>query len=374
MTRDQQPILLGDLAQVFLMPYLEATETLFRKALKTIDGDADCRILPAADLGIPHEVTRLAGGFATGCFVDWQCKTPVIPVDTTVNVDTSSIFLIRDDISRVFNSVAIADLVEFTTNTSYVWNFNKGNHFISFARRRSDGHFALILHSNEKEFKYQANGLVPVPGNWFTGDLKTWTDGDRYIRLLIGDKATHFALVAKMLEDFTVLRHRFFALQLCGSSTRVVNESHSHHYYMPTASSVALGVYLCREGEVVPVFSRLGHAISLFRAEAGGENSVQTASGERLLVPHGWGKTSRVPMNVRIGSSDISVNGRAYPIIPKASIGNHPDLDVRDFSTGDNRSSTFFDKIAHWCRGTVVDEFDQLMSYSSAGVVDHREP
>lgn len=359
----------GDFAQEFLIPYITETERIFRNALRTLDRSADCRIVGAADLCIPHDVIRLAGGFATGCFVEWSCDVPVIPVDTTVNIDTSSIFYIDEDLGGQFTPETFADLIEVTTSgSSYVWNFNKGNHFISLARQRSDGQLALIFHSNEKEFKYQTNGLVPVPGNWFWDDIQVFRSDDRYIRLLVGANATHFASVAKMLEEFNIQRHRFFALQLCKKVSKIVGERHDHHYFMPTPSSVAMGVYVCSPGDVVPVFSKPGGAIPMFAADGGGANSV----GEKVLVPHGWGKTSSKPLSVSLEDGRLNVNGLRFHIAPRESLGKHPDLLLRDFSSDPTAEDGFFAKVQSFCPGRVVDVFDQIVSYSQFGVCAHQ--
>ncbi|MCF2435265.1 hypothetical protein LV779_14035 [Streptomyces thinghirensis] len=44
----------------------------------------------------------LAEGFATGCLVEWACRVPVVPVDTTMNIDTSSVFWLDGDPAEVF--------------------------------------------------------------------------------------------------------------------------------------------------------------------------------------------------------------------------------------------------------------------------------
>ena len=72
-------IVKGDHAQAFLLPYLAHTEALLRSALKELDPAADCQILPAADLGIPADVLRLAGGLATGLLRKWDCRVPGDP-------------------------------------------------------------------------------------------------------------------------------------------------------------------------------------------------------------------------------------------------------------------------------------------------------
>src|SRR5690242_14908664 len=96
------PILEADNAQEFLIPYLQRSEQRLRSALRELDPASECQIVPAADLCFPHDVIRIAGGFATGCVVEWRCAVPIIPVDTTVNIDTTSIFWLSDDVSHDF--------------------------------------------------------------------------------------------------------------------------------------------------------------------------------------------------------------------------------------------------------------------------------
>lgn len=87
--------LLGDTTQKVLLPYLKETEILFNVALRKHDSQGFCRIYPSLDLGFPNNVQRLAGGFATGMLVTWNCGINIIPIDATVNVCTSSVFCLR---------------------------------------------------------------------------------------------------------------------------------------------------------------------------------------------------------------------------------------------------------------------------------------
>src|SRR5947209_1093545 len=226
------PILAQDHAQEFLIPYLQQSELCLKAALRELDSSSDCQIVPAADLCFPHDVIRIAGGFATGCVVEWQCSVPVIPVDTTVNIDTTSVFWLSDDISQQITEDEFTLLQKrIEGESSYMWNFHKGNHFITFFRSRASGRPALVIHSNEKEFKYQFNGLMPVDGNWFMDSVRTFRYGESaYMRLLIGPKAVLFAEIAIMLERYNIDRHRFVANVLLRSRCEVLEEYHKHHY------------------------------------------------------------------------------------------------------------------------------------------------
>ncbi|MFF3242265.1 hypothetical protein ACFYWY_00700 [Streptomyces sp. NPDC002870] len=367
-------ILPGDPAQKFLIPHLEKTERVLRSALRKMDPEAECKITPAADLCVPHDVIRIAGGFATGCLVDWQCAVPIIPVDTTVNIDTSSIFWLSDHAADTWTAQRFDELrAIIDQSSSYEWNFHKGNHFIAGVVRESDGQPGIVIHSNEKEFKYQYNGLMPVPGNWFMDDVVVHEQDDHYVRLLVGPKATLFAQIALDLEPFNINRHRFLATLLTEGGAHIQDEYHKQHYYMPSSTAVAIGCYLCQPGEVVPVFSKPGADIHLFECHDGGQNQILCLNGERsLIVPHGWGKTFANDLLVTRGEKILNVNGVSFEVAPKVTLGAHPDLMVRAFSEDPGDPQSLYAKMREHTPGRVVDRLHQVSSYSKAGYVRHR--
>lgn len=366
-------IIVGDHAQQYLIPHIRRTEILFREALRTLDPAADCVITAAADLCLPHDVIRIAGGFATGCVVDWSCSVDVIPVDTTVNIDTSSIFWLDDDPYARFDSGRFETLrAAIETDSSYEWNFHKGNHFISLVRSRKDGRSALMIHSNEKEFKYQLNGLMPVGGNWYMHDVVVFRRGSSYIRLLVGNKAAVFHKLAMDLEPYNINRHRMIATMLLDGIANIDGEYHKHHYFMPTKTTVAIGCYLCHPGEVVPVLSRLGEDIHMFKCESGGQNGITLHDGTKwLLVPHGWGKTATDPVEVVYDEMLFTINGQTFPVLPKATLGIHPGLVVREFDPDPKSPLSLFSMISTHTPGAVVDTLEQRCSYTKAGFQTH---
>jgi len=363
------PIVSGDHAQELLIPHLGQTERLFRDALRTLDKNADCQIYPAADLSIPYDAIRLAGGFATGCVIDWDCSVPIVPIDTTMNIDTSSIFWLRGDPGEAFSATAIDDLrTRIELDSSYEWNLNRGNHFILLCRREVDGRMALVLHSNEKEFKDQYNGLNPTPGNWYENSIRTFGDAGS-LRLLVGKKAELFAGLAHMLEDFNILRHRFIATMLLDGVCAIEEESHKHHYFMPTTSSAAIGCYLCSPSEEVPVFSTLGNPISIFRAGAGGKNEIDLGGyGRAIVVPHGWGITTRRQVTMERGVGVLVFNGRRYPLRAGVSLLDDPDVVPRVFQGG---GEEFLSEISHHAPGEITATLAQIASYSRHGFRTH---
>lgn len=365
------PLAGTDHAQQFLLGHLRRTEELFLSALRDLDPTASCQISAAADLCLPHDVIRIAGGFATGCLVQWSCSVPVLPVDTTVNIDTSSIFwLDRAALPNAEDFERLRRRIEL--DSSYEWNFHKGNHFISFSRTRSNKRHALVIHSNEKEFKYQFNGLMPVPGNWFMDDVRVFRRGQHYLRLLIGDKVLLFRRIADMLQRYNVVRHRFLAEVLLSGRAQVEQEYHKHHYFMPTEESVAIGCFLCAEGEIVPIFSRPGGDITLFAPASGGSNLVLLPGVDKgLLVPHGWGKTIAGPVELAYDEQLLTLNGHSFNVEPRVTLGVHPDLIVRAFSDDPLDPNSLFSRMAQHTPGRVTERLQQLSSYSRVGFVNH---
>jgi hypothetical protein len=357
-----------DPTQAYLIQVLHETEEILLEALKTLDINSKCQIIAAADLGFPHDVIRLAGGFATGCFVEWQCSEPFIPVDTTVNIDTSSVYKLEENIIDSITEETFQDLVNKLEKSSYINNFQKGNHFISFGVAIETGEPYLVIHSNEKEFKYQFNGLMPVDGNWFMDDVITYSKGARYIRFLTGRKAELFSDIAKSLEQYNIMRHRFianFISDFCG----IKSVSDTHHYFMPSKYSVALGCFLAEPGDILPIFSAPGKNIHLYKVSSGGENSLDFINGgdSKLLVPHGWGKRAKSNPKIEWDNKNLIVNDISFPIEPLESLGKHPDLIIRDYSTNLSDSNNYFSQISSYCPGEVILTIEQKASFCRQG-------
>lgn len=365
----------GDVAHRLLLPFVTETEALLQAALTSIDSNASCRIIPAPDLGFPHDVIRLAGGFPTGCLVEWNCSIPFVPIDTTVNIDTSSIFVLDRDISHDIDADTFEWLRGKFEASSYIFNFHKGNHFVSCGRMVSADKSVLVIHSNEKEFKYQFNGLMPAEDNWFSDQVKVFRRNDRYIRYIVGDVADLFADMAQSLERYNVLRHRFVAHLLTQDRARILSQEDHHHYYMPTRQSVAIGCFPVAVGVRVPVFSRPGRNIAIFEPAKGGHNSLgESPFGKDLvLVPHGWGKTCIDGTNFSIDYDrrSFDLSGRSYDIKTLVSLGKDERLQLRDFATNDARPDGFFGQIAHHCPGRVVDQIVQTASFTKNGFERH---
>lgn len=365
----------SDPAHELLKPFIQETQELFLNALQQFDKSAECRITPAVDLGFPHDVVRIAGGFPTGALVEWNCDIPILPIDTTVNIDTSSVFYLEDDISEEIEISIFESLKRKMEDSSYLFNFHKGNHFISFCKTEKESKPLLIIHSNEKEFKYQYNGLMPVKGNWFMDDIKTFRKNNRYIRLLVGDKANLFIDIAKMLEEYNIRRHQFIAQLIIEGKTRIIKQVDDHHYYMPNRNSVAIGCFPVKHGSIVPIFSKLGRDIFFFKPEVGGCNEINLLGTDEkiLLTPHGWGKTCEENINFTIDFENelFNLSGVEYKIETLISLGKDKRLTIREFSSDPSSPDSLFSQMSSNCPGEIVDRVHQLCSFSQYGFNRH---
>jgi hypothetical protein len=360
-----------DPAHRVLVPYLRESERLLQNAVTQIDPSGDAQITLAADLSFPHDVMRLCGGFATGIFVEWRCDVPFLPVDIAMNVDVSSVFLLHDDWASQLGAHDFQRLRETFASSSYVFNFHKGNHFISAGLSELEGP-VLVVHSNEKEFKFQSNGLVPVAGNWFADKVQEARADGRRLRYLSGEPAARVIALARSLNEYSIERHRFVASVL-GKFAGWRDESHDIHYFMPTPQSACLGSFLCQPGDVVPIFSAPGCPIDLFQVEAGGENMVRSINADHawLLVPHGWGKTALADTEIRVQSDGCAIDNRWYVAEPQVSLGKDPGLVKRLFATDPASPDSMASCMKQHCPGQVVGQIRQLVSYSREGFCRH---
>jgi hypothetical protein len=355
-----------DLAQTGLLEHLAQTEHLLRQELRKIDHTADCEVIAAADLGIPYDAIRLSGGFATGCFVQWNCRIPVVPIDITMNIDTSSVFWVSESSIDCFtkkNLSTVRDKIEM--RTGYEWNFDEGNHFITLTQEELSGCFAIIIHSNEREFKNQYNGLCPTDNNWFARDVVVSDDGR--LRLLVGRPAEIFVSTSHMLEPYNIARHRFVLHELLSGLGQIEDELHVHHYYMPSISSAALGCYIVPPGQRVPIFSQPGKPIIMYAGYPGGPNTVQIEGQERCVIPHGFGIGLDRPLHLIIRRDEFEFQDSIYPRQPRVSLLNDPSVMRREFPS----VQAFLDALTLPCPGKVVGIFRQLRSLTQFGFQSH---
>lgn len=357
-----------DKTHVQLTKYLQNTETTFNKLLSPYGGHAT--IKSTLDLGFPHDVIRIAGGFATGAYVKWQSNCPIIPVDTCVNVCSCSFFEIDDDILILFDNKVFNELINKLNSGIFIWNFHRGNHFISYLKSRISGKRYLLLHSSASEFKNNYNGLYPVKSNWYFDDIKVFNHGNNYIRYIDGNKAKLFSKIAQNLINFNEIRQEFIAESLLNGIAKIKSVNHFHHYFMPDAHSVVMGSHIVSSGQSVPVLTIPGADIYIVNFLSAKYECLYT-DREHFLTPHGWGKRHKgtPQMQLDTKSNKFSLDGIEYNIEFGESLRAHPNLELRDFKTDTvSRKENFFSYLSQQYDYSIVDELIQIASYNKEGV------
>lgn len=322
--------LLDDETQRYLLKHIKKTEELLRGVVEkyssvSVNGEklCDVQIYPSLDLGFPNNSVRLAGGFATGMLVTWKCGTPIVPIDATVNVCSSSVFELPENYNinqtdEEFKN-SVEKLICAATEAGYSFNFASGNHFLMIAEDEDRKKY-LVLHSSAKEFKDSYIGLYPTEDNWYSEKIRTYPTpyirGERYIRYIKGDDATFFISMAKKLEVMNVQIHKYFADKMHARECSLLERATYHHYYMPTDSSIAIGTFVEEPGTIVPVFSAPTKPICLFKVDPDKNWTIQLDGKPKCLIPHGWGQAISAKIDTDVDYVEkrlsIKVNNKSY--------------------------------------------------------------
>lgn len=287
---------LKDNTQRMLTAHINETEKLFNQVIKTYDKNGFAYILPSLDLGIPNNLTRLAGGFATGIAVLWNSAVPIIPIDTTVNICTSSVYEI--DAAKYkdwFNDTNINAVNDKMKSIGAAVNFRNGNHFIQLFFSKNSQKYYLVLHGSSTYLKNSFYGLYPEKNNWYHNDIKTYqTSSGKYFRYIIEKTAEHFIWCARQLNHYNIEIHREYVKRL---SIPVHSEvCMYHHYGMPSGNSVMMGTYFVKENSIVPLFTHYKCPVYLLKVTPAFPYIILEKE-KRFLVPHGWGKQFKHPIS-----------------------------------------------------------------------------
>lgn len=365
--------LLNDDTQKILLPYLEKTRELFDRALVKHDPSdySRCQIFPSLDLGMPNNVRRLAGGFATGMLVTWQCGIDIVPIDATVNVCTSSVFKLSH-----FNSDLLKnekELIAFlkecfdaaSSEKGYSFSFTSGNHFLIIARDSETQELYLVLHSSANELKNSYMGLYPVDGNWYADYRKDIIGEDgRYLHYLKDEEARHFIRMAQNFKKYNEQIHKWLAKRINAASFEETDMLIKHHYYMPTENSIALGTFAEPIGEEVPIFSAPGRNIYIFKI---GEDNWQVnlggSKGNVCLVPHGWGQQIDKLSAIKVKDEKLCLTVNSHDVdfhIPSEKHIICPEKRLRSF----NDEMEFFDRGKSVLKGTITKTLIPCFEYS----------
>lgn len=358
--------LIGDNTQKILLPYIKETEKIFNKVIKRYDkrNESGAIVIPSLDLGYPNNIMRLAGGFATGMFIDWECGTPIIPVDATVNVCTSSVFeinMLSETFLQNFEKNLKEIFVDASSNYGYSFSFDSGNHFLMIASDKT-GKYYLVLHSSAKEMKESYFGLYPKEENWYFSKIKKHKEGARYLRYLKDEEAKYFIQTAHHLEKYNEEMHKWIANKLNWREDDSNPPIIKHHYYMPTDSSIAIGAFVESPGEIVPLFSDVQKPVYLFRI---GEDNWTYNLGEKkvCIVPHGWGQEIESVSEIIHNENNLQFNiddkqSVCYEKVSTARLDERIDISI---NTDKNRrirkfanAQEFLSKGHKFLKGSVV--------------------
>ena len=366
-------MLLNDESQKVLLPYLWETQKLFDEAIRKHDHckESYCRIFPSLDLGFPNNIQRLAGGFATGMLVTWQCGIDIVPIDATVNVCTSSVFKLdsfKQEILKdgVTTQKFIEKCFDDATDKGYSFSFTSGNHFLIIAKDKETQEYYLVLHSSANELKKSYMGLYPVEGNWYANEIKIIEGkGGRYFRYLKDAEARHFIRMAQNFKNYNEEIHRWLAKKI--NNGKIISESNTimkHHYYMPTENSIALGTFAEPVGTEVPIFSETGKNIYIFKI---GEDNWQVNlggnKGNVCIVPHGWGQKIEGIKNIKFEKKQLILELKQRSVPIEISSQHHIELaekTVRRFNDG----YEFLAIGKNMIQGTITKELVPCYEYS----------
>lgn len=333
-----KPLITDNYTQRILLPYLQETEDLLNEVVKKYDKDGFAYIIPSFDLGVPNNIQRLAGGFATGSIVLWNCGTPIIPIDATVNICSSSVYEFDADISKSLDAIFFETLKERANTQGFVYNFESSNHFIIFGVDNVTGKYYLVLHSSAKEHKYGAVGLYPNSKSWYASKVKTIYNKtkSRYFRYIKDDDAIQFYKIVKSIDEHNIDIHNWVASQIAEKfGCRILHRQTHHHYGMPTCYAINIGTFLLNDNCAVPVFSNRGANIAMVKPD---ENNIKLLiNGKQCsIVPHGWGQDFKEPIEA-IKLADMSgeqkkliLGSTERLIIEKASLADL--VNVRHFA------------------------------------------
>lgn len=357
-----------DSTQKNLNLFIKETQHIAEKSLKLIDKNAWFRIIPSIDMGIPYDVDRLAGGFPTGIFVEWHCNIPIVPIDTTVNCCTSSVFSLSLNCDDDLFKSNLSKLNEKWKHSSYLLNFNRGNHFISLCSN-CKGKRYLVMHSTAKEFTKGYNGLYPIKDNWYYDKIKTIEYNGRYFRYIQGKEAELFIKTAISLNNFNEIRHENIAFSLIENCGCILDVKHFHHYGMSNPESIRIGCYNVYEGDIFPIFSKPNYFIDMYRVDF---CSKKNSKGE-YIVPHGWGKhvVQDIDISVDLKRKKINLGNSTCNLFHEETLYDLPNIEYRDFEQSDGKNG-FYKYYADEIKGTVENVLKQNICLTSSGISDLR--
>lgn len=342
---------LNDPTQLEIIRKLEITERLLVTVLSKLSGKEEkIEITLLPDLGLPHNITRIRGGFYTGMHVKWDSNIPFIPVDATINSCGVAIYELghtidsKEEFERMIEKGRI-----YVESKGYKWNFNEGNHFIIYGLIEGNKP-CMIFHSSAKEYKIQnEKNLYPSRNAWYYNNIKTFEDKltNRYLRYIEGKTAEKFYEIARQAHEFNIKRQQDIANIILGDNCRneVIN---LQHYGMPSEKEVAIGCswntrkYVLLTAPNKPIFI--------------------VRCNEKSIVPHGFGVASNknVP-KIEYIEGAVNIDGEIY----KDGKINKKNIQIRNQTLDNKMVYNIAKQISKKCDGELISKVVPIYSYCS---------
>lgn len=350
-----------DQTQIALMDYLVGTEIALEELIRTFDSNGRVKIIPSVDLGMPNNLIRLHGGFATGMAILWKCVRPMAFIDATVNSCISSYFEldVDDEFIKNFTTEKIYKVLQKQNDFNHCFNIKSGNHFISLCKSRMTGKIYLVQHFSDSLAKDINLGLYPTESVWYRNNIQIFNYNGRCIRYLIDASAEKFYKRATELEKLTQEDHLWLAKEIAGD--HIVKYSMVPHYGMPKSNVIIIGTFFCEDDSIVPIFSKEGCPIYLFRPSKD-MKFVRFEDYPFILLPHGWGQKFIEEHNYTIKRRkkllEVYADQKLKYQFDIERLSHLPDKIV-NIRTYKNDGRDFFNLNREDLKGEIVDVLDQ---------------
>lgn len=346
-----------DLTQIQIHEQLLITQQLVEKLGHFLSGKkTTCELSVMEDLGFSNNITRMAGGFFTGMYLQWDCDRYFIPVDSTVNACGVSIYEF-DSVFINFESFisAVSAAISSLEKDGIKWNYNSGNHFVSLCiAPQNENKQYLILHASANQYKFGVNGLYPDERTWFYSKIRTLEEGNRYIRYIVDETAEQFYSLYLKAAKENPLRNDEVAKRIVGEEVHRV--LYSPHYGMPAKNSIAIG---CQWNPDCVILTSFGNNIYNIRLES---------YPGLPLTPHGFGVCFKNDLQaLKYLNGKLYINGENVENITNGflSYGN-----ICNRYADQTIDKEFITKFLSPRRIHIIAEYKQLYSYNRNGFAD----
>lgn len=365
---------LGDETQKFILEELKITEKLLARAASKVSScDCSAEIWAMPDLGIPHDIIRIHGGFYTGGLYTWETNVPMVPIDVTMNCCGVSVFRTHREISSMehFLKIVRNAAQRIKEKSSYIWNLNRGNHFVIYGKVDNsstipNGYY-LVLHSSASEFKKQHNGLFGIDTSWYSSEIEIVSDENshRYLRYITGRTAVRFIKLSQFLEQYNQIRHQYFAETILGYKYVSEEILNLQHYGMPTPNSAAIGCqWLPYNSPIFLLLTAPMRPMFFVKALPGAENTFCSRGNKFILQAHGLGKRSIRALKLKYLKDALVVNGTKYDL--KSRLSHDKSLRLRNFplhEMNNEKTPSIIKALLKLCPGQIKGIIHPIFTY-----------